>query len=242
MKKFILFLTVVSCLPAFSMRNGDALHDSQFEQVGFLFPACTATMITKNTAITANHCLFPNVAVSTMTVVIGGVSQELTAVKREVLTSALNQEIALIRFKEEVRGIQFPKLSEQFPASGSVVLGVGFGTSGKYPRNDGKLSGTFKVSLSQSFIFGAGTQPMIEVVPGNSKSQLPCSGDSGGPLFSATGDLLGIVSFGIGSPGDTLYSQRETMVDQCQKTRKSYYVPIASNLAWIRGVLKKWDR
>jgi hypothetical protein len=239
-----LLLASLSMPIAHAMRNGKAAPQGAYQGVGFIFPACTGTLITPNTVITANHCLLgPNTLLFT-TFTINNKTYKVT--KFKVLSASLNRELALLRLDSSVSGMEFIHLASHLPAPKDLVTGVGFGATGSFssiPGRGDKQVGTFRVAATPMADW-QDHLPAVEMISVKSigaSGPIPCAGDSGGPLFSQHGELLGIVSFGKGLPNDKQYENRDESTDRCIKTLTVNYVTIAPNLNWIHQTLKEFD-
>ena len=214
----------------FAMRNGTFVESKTQPSIGSLFPNCTATLISQNVAITAGHCIFLKGAQQSLTVTqSNGVDVELHPEKVEVLSRVLSREIALVRFKESVSNMQFSKLAESLPPETGEAVGYGYGATGFMPAPFALRKGEFSTTL----VATEGGDVLIQVTS-TSTDQMPCVGDSGGPLLSRTGELLGILSFGAGAPGDSTYPSKEESTDRCLATKAAYYVPVTPYLDLIR--------
>lgn len=242
----ILSLFIAGSEKAHAVRNGAPVAPAEYKAVGFVFPNCTGTFINANTYITAAHCLARNVRQNRIT--IGEGDEELTLTPRpngvRILSTAYNTELALVRTEGEVPLSKFPRLSKVRPRKGELATGVGFGATGDIESRGDKLQGRYLIESVESVNLGDGSGPgtMIIVAPATSKNQIPCAGDSGGPLFSKSGELVGIVSFGVGRPDDKEFDTREPNVDQCLNTARVYYVSTADHVAWIEDMLAEFDQ
>lgn len=219
-----------SATPAFAIRGGAPVPTQKYNSVGYLTPACTATLIAPDTVITANHCVVQAGGVEGMEFIYTntqGQRKRLRAIKTESMSETLSQELALVRLERAATGARISSLwDEPSEKSNQVGLIMGFGATETSPRSLDKRGGNVKVTAYVDIQGG----PMIHNDASSPTSIAACVGDSGGPLF-LDGKIFGILSFGYSNdPSFNLYDP----VRQCKKTEGNYYVPVALYREWIR--------
>lgn len=240
-----ILMLLFSAGPVHAIRNGLPVPSPKYNAVGYLAPRCTATFITKNTVITAAHCIpqTHDLTVYTFTYTQKNGASETIPVttKPEILTGYQPQELAIVRLEREATDIDLPDLLGDAPKTNVEGTLVGFGVTPS-ENNHNKLRGIVRVlGLANMDIGGGGPAPMIQITPKDKRSNhVPCEGDSGGPIF-IDGKLAGILSFGIGEdPKDTSFSHLEPLT-KCGKTAKAFYVPLYLYEGWIKSTLQKLD-
>jgi hypothetical protein len=234
---------------AYAIRHGVPTAVGAFPAVGMLEPACTATLITPDTVITANHCVkqagataylkFHYVDAKGKEVILSAIP----TIQPAILASLPSQELALIRLNGSVKGVSFPTLSTaEMTATLKIGTIVGFGATEALPVSQKLLQGSVKYSLKAVTLTSPAGQsfpniPMWKTVPADAKTDnLACTGDSGGPLFDDKGQLLGVVSGYY--EGDANFAALGVSA-QCAKAPWVYYVPIQPYLKWIKESLVK---
>jgi hypothetical protein len=235
----IFSVSLVLAPEAFAVRGGSIIPPESFSSVGYLEPACTAILISPNTIITANHCVEqagndPEYLKFTYTD-LNGEEKTLQGIRFASMSRQLPKELALVRLNHRATNVELIEPWEGPVApKGTVGMIAGFGATEKLPRSLEKRGG--KVVLDG--IWKAPEGSMIMANPGGGKrSNLPCGGDSGGPLI-VDGKLYGIVSFGASQKAGFEFMGP---VQQCIATETSYFVPITPYLKWIKKTLTELD-
>ncbi|MFO0678860.1 MAG: trypsin-like serine protease [Polyangiaceae bacterium] len=175
---------------------------------GQVVAGCTATLIAPNLVITARHCVSAtddngnvtrDYAAGQLYVTTGvnagasnppAVTARGTQVFRDTATSINGNDVSLILLDQKIPGAKIAPIRLDAPAvAGEMVTAIGWGytESGQSPdqRRQRPNVPVQSVGLTQ----GAGSAA-TELVIG----EAACSGDSGGPILSAKGAVLGIAS------------------------------------------------
>lgn len=220
---------------AHAIRNGIATNE--FPAVGFLEPGCTATLINPNTAITVNHCLVQAGKLKNALFHYtrsDGSTDTLIPLKAEVMSEVLPMEIALVRFQNQASGVTFAQLPDEPIGPEQIeAFAVGYGLNPALTvRTSQRQLGVVAIKGYEN-IMDQGL--MIQTMPFDSRSQLACHGDSGGPLLIGP-KLVGVASFNASDDSQWPYYDP---FKKCRTALAGYYVPIHPYLGWIRATLQK---
>lgn len=204
------------------------LSDGEQLAIGFLTdasgsPFCTATLIDRDVAVTAQHCVVDTEAVENMRFGMGDPNNPLALV--EVHSAPFNGDldVALLLLKDDAvsqvpdaEPIPFLRQEPSQSWIGTDVEAAGFGST--HDNSTGLYFVTVELTGIQSDLF---------VVNGHGQRGI-CFGDSGGPLFvnAETGDpiIIGVESYGDASCVDQDF---ETRLDQA--------------VTWIDGEMEAFD-
>lgn len=182
-----------------------AIHDA------FTGQLCTGTLLTRNIAITAAHCI--GMFKEDMYVFYGNelsalsghlevdkveVSKYWESRKDEDLDTG---DIALVHFQGNLPSNYRPALIMNKPIKDDMVLSVaGYGMDSRQSEDGvGKLRKTELQVLNANFSY-------TEFTMDQSKGSAACHGDSGGPAFVFENGrfyLMGVVARGVNDPDDT---------------------------------------
>ncbi len=179
---------------ALSITNGQPY--SGHPSVGYLRVAnsslCTATLVGKQTVLTAAHCLHPG---ASHVFYAGGKAYNASAVVRHHgwSMSTLSNDIGLVRL-QTAPPITPSIASDQAPYQGLKLTLIGYGKTSSYKSDAGtkRIAVNSVKQVDQTRFTFAGSGGSI----GNT-----CKGDSGGPAFATLGGKE--VQVGVTSAGQT---------------------------------------
>jgi V8-like Glu-specific endopeptidase len=218
-------------------------HDSVvYIAIGTQGSFCTGTLIAPNLVITARHCVAdPDEtqecgafgalhAASTFTISMGVQHATNVATGAKVIVdttkpnSICGNDISLIQLDRDIPNALLSKVRLTKLTAGETATTAGYGddgtgnvTNGRFLKSGIKVDGVGPLPYTYTTTAGQAlpvTLPAGEIVTGEST----CFGDSGGPLFDAAGNIIGMTSRGI---------------DEKCNDRPSIYTDTASHAAVI---------
>lgn len=209
----LLLPTAAGARAALDPKIGNGLLTSGFPAVGLLFggggPTCTVTLIGCRTALTAAHCVCPPFLTCVPSPAgrlvffqnAGTFAVSSLSVHPEWDVDLLGvHDLALIRLAAPVAGVlPAPLNTAGKPGPGTASTLVGFGRAFAAPGGIKRQGQVEIVSCDPSSLCHDYQPPLGP--PGTDSTA--CAGDSGGPLFVASGDglaLAGVTSGALG-PG-----------------------------------------
>ncbi|MDB4936731.1 MAG: hypothetical protein JWP87_3703 [Labilithrix sp.] len=182
---------------------------------------CTGALIAPNLVLTARHCVqqvddagecapyTTRIAPSTITVALGAAPTAETIAARGKATfvdsgsDMCGHDVALLQLDRAIEGAKLAPVRLDKVKAGERTTAVGYGdngfgtpTNGRYQRTSlkidavGPISHTYTTKSNEEIRF---TVHAGELATGEST----CFGDSGGPLFDADGNVIGLTSRGL---------------------------------------------
>lgn len=188
---------------------------------------CSGSLIAPNLVLTARHCVSEMAGndacqhfttdndPGSMQISLGAMASESQnppvaahgiALFHETNNSGCSYDIALIQLDHDIAGAKIAPVRLTKATTADVGKAIGYGdgddngdmTNGRYQRDGitifavGPASYTYKTKKGSSI--------PVSVSPGELlSSESTCFGDSGGPLFDAAGNVIGMTSRGIDS-------------------------------------------
>jgi len=205
-------LCLVSCVPALALTGNAAPAGGPRHElliVGSHGTSCTGTAVAHDLVLTAGHCIEQD---TTYKVVEFDTARQphLLDVRQAIRHQQFNiselfnhhatADVALLKMAAPLPPGIFPAtLATGFaaPAIGDTLTVTGYGVA---IRGDGKTGGTLR-SARLAVIGKPGNLQVRLVDPstGGARAGLgACTGDSGAPVYAASGELMGIVSWSTG--------------------------------------------
>jgi len=161
---------------------------------------CTATLIRPRIVLTASHCVFEDVGgghdsrgtiSGSFTYRLDGVDSEVAldrySRKRDAMSNAFQSatDVALVRLKEEPRGLTPASLASRSPRRGDAMTAFGYGTNDCGTWDFWKIGTTSTAFTKRRGDYRWGGPVYVT-----------CPGDSGGPHFGTDGAVYAVTSGG----------------------------------------------
>ncbi len=187
--------------------NGSVDQDHQ--AVGVLLSgqdvACTATLISRNTVLTAAHCVTdaaaPRQILDHVEFFLGGLNGR--SIKANSVTvhpkyeGGKQADLAVVQLSENVDHVSPMTIAKQMAQPGEAVLLLGFGKTGEH-------SGQFGVLRQATNVIGQVADQTMVIYGADGENGNLCDGDSGGPTLASrqgTEILIGVHSSKGGTCG-----------------------------------------
>lgn len=246
MKYLNTFLLIIwACSVGVASRNGTPV--GQTNPTVVLIPGAngngTGILIGKDLILTVNHVV-ENTPVNWLKVIFnyspGQPLKEIRVKDSRIFSSDLRNELVLLRLKQPVELTPYP-IKQDIIKTGSTIFGIGYGIGqkGSAPQSllqsQMKFRGYFEVrddiTIDGHPVPGPFNKNIMgELVPGNNKNQLSCSGDSGGPAFIMENKQLKIAGIIDHLLADNSNGSPE---DMCQKAHLVRFIPLNAYMDWL---------
>lgn len=243
MKLLLSLIFVLSIQNVYAIRKGvKTLHSKHpyLVELKIGIGTCSGVRISKNSILTAAHCFKQKPRSFTIKYIANGKIYAQKAYGKKVIYKGreLSEELAIIPFTPTKTEIEFTPLKifaytpgRLLPQTHLSIMGFGMNTKGQRAFRKGVIQ--FKKDyLNVNYSF-----PMMLNEPIKKLNQLPCPGDSGGPVFINQEEetkLLGIVSF-ISSDKQNIAAFDSQK--QCQLANVAAYIPLNLHLEFLSRYL-----
>jgi hypothetical protein len=201
---------------------------------------CTGTFIRDDVLLTAAHCVRSLKEISFgPTVESLGKEDRIRALSWTANPAFNPQGGPLSELPNDVAVVRFPKgsftgavasIGQTAPTAGQTISVVGYGATKFDPKDVEKVEGIGQRSMGTAVIGSVNSDSLEWIVyEGDSSSALILQGDSGGPIYSSSGELVGIISFReLGEEPDGKWAARSVAVNIVDGPSKTF---IASELS-----------
>jgi hypothetical protein len=181
--------------------------------------ACTATLVAPNLVLTARHCVEdlgghsecgtfrPGEPASSLSISAGLSATPTGIVGKQIFVEASNDgcttDVALLLLASDVPNAKIAKVRFSTAVVGEPAVTVGYGDdgTGEPPAKREQRAGLSVDGIGPSlyeYTDKHGTKIPVDLSPGELVTgESTCSGDSGGPLFDATGQIVAVTSRGV---------------------------------------------
>ena len=241
MARLILILGCVA-FNCFAIRNGvmkSHIHHPYVVKLEMNNSICSGVRISEDYIVTAAHCFRDNPRRFTVRYINHEGYRYYTKLYMnsvKIKSTKLEEELAVIKLNAgafvkypEIKTVQRGDFNSE---SLFEILGFGFNERGQ----EGKLR-QGELNYALEFFRGADKYTMLQMKP-TKDDQLPCPGDSGGPLFiNEEGDrkLVGIVSY-ITDLDDRI-DVNDDVTDQCKFADRATYIPLSEHMDFLKDYL-----
>lgn len=239
----LLFGVLVYSNSAQAIRNGQSqkhTHHPYLVKFQINTGTCSGVRISKNYILTAAHCFQRKPKSFRISYIANKKIYTQKKLTKNIIFKGRNysEELAIIpftptSFEESFTPLPiFPYKPGLIPFN-QVLSIFGFGTN----QYDRRAFRSGKMAFKQDFKNSKYTYPMILTNPFKNTNQIPCPGDSGGPLFidnKGETQLIGIVSFIAASKRNLQGLEQK---DQCALADRAAYIPLHYHLDFLQRYL-----
>ena len=195
---------------------------------------CGGTLVAKNVVLTASHCLsgIKKVTAGPLTLskrgtVSGGTTVSIAKVfgHPKYSKKTYENDVALLQLSKPLNGFKLAKLARSAPKIGSKVTVVGHGETERAEVSTDLLVASMIVRTGS---YCEETDPgglCLEAKRVGNGYMEVCSGDSGGPGYTSSGVVSGVVSYGPDL--------------KCGKNPWSVFADVSYYSDWIKSTMSK---